>query len=272
MVIHYDEHKLSRALTDFYQATGVNISIADADFKQLCEIQNAHNPYCAYVQNTAEGRCACRCSDESLFRKCQKSHQTEMHICHAGLLDIATPVIHKGTIIAYVIMGQLKVAQDFNSLEVSAALSSTKRAASIYDSIPYITESRILAVANLAVMLTKYILLENILTPTIAENLGKAEAFITSNLQKELSVQDIAKGANVSKSVLYKDFHICFNCTVKEYINAKRIEKAVELITTTNLSMDEISQQVGFSSASYFSKIFKAQKGISPLKYRKINN
>ena len=49
-------------------------------------------------------------------------------------------------------------------------------------------------------------------------------------------------------------------------------EKSIEYLTKTDLSMDEISLKVGFSSASYYSKIFKKLKGISPLKYKKIHS
>ena len=86
---------------------------------------------------------------------------------------------------------------------------------------------------------------------------------------KEISVISISKSINVSKSVLYKNFHTHFNCTVSEYINTKRIEKSLELIAKTDMSIEEISQNVGFSTASYFSKIFKKQMGTSPLKYKK---
>ena len=65
--------------------------------------------------------------------------------------------------------------------------------------------------------------------------------------------------------------HRCYNCTVKEYLNSKRIEKAAQMLLMTELSMDEISREVGFNSAAYFSKLFKKYKGISPLKYRKTN-
>ena len=98
---------------------------------------------------------------------------------------------------------------------------------------------------------------------------NKAEQFIDDNLQNELTIHRISKGTNISKSVLYKRFHTRFHCTVKEYLNQKRIEKAIDLLIHSDLSIEEISQNVGFSSASYFSKTFKKIKKTSPLKYRK---
>lgn len=270
MRLHYNKTKLTNTLLDFYHATGVNVSIVDADCNTIAEIHHGHNVYCAHIkQYTTE---KCKLSDKVLFQKCKLSRSAEMHICHAGLLDIALPVIFNETIIAYVIMGQMKVAPDFRTLEsyIETLGLNPSETQQIYENLPYFDATKIQAIANLAVMLTKFILLEHMLTTKTTESLGKAEQFISENLQKELTVRDIERGTNLSKSVLYKDFHACFNCTLKEYINSKRIEKAVELITSTDLSMDEISQRVGFSSAAYFSKVFKSQKGVPPLKYKKL--
>ena len=271
MVININQHKLKDTILDFYKATGVNISIVDANFTTISEISHGHNPYCQYIKSSSSGKCGCIRSDAALFQKCAVSRKAEMHICHAGLLDIALPIIYKYSIIAYVIMGQMKVATGFEEVEKSIQELGldTAQTQRIYDSVPSFDENRIQAIANIAVILIKYILLENMLSASVTENIGIADQFINDNLQRELSVRDIEKGTNLSKSALYKDFHSCYNCTVKEYLNSKRIEKAAQMLLLTDVSVDEISREVGFSSAAYFSKLFKKYKGISPLKYRK---
>ena len=79
----------------------------------------------------------------------------------------------------------------------------------------------------------------------------------------------IAEKGNVSKNTLYRGFKAAFGTTVSEYINQKRVEKAEKLLLGTDLSVEEISQQTGFSSSAYFAANFKRIKGISPLKFRK---
>ena len=121
-------------------------------------------------------------------------------------------------------------------------------------------------------MLAKYILLENMLKPNMNSSLEKAIDFINKNLDKDLSIQSISQSIHISQSVLYKYFHNYFGCTVGEYINTKRIEKSIELMKNTDLSIEEISQSVGFTSATYYGRIFKNKKGITPLKFRKLQN
>lgn len=63
-----------------------------------------------------------------------------------------------------------------------------------------------------------------------------------------------------------------FGCTVSEYVKTKKIEKSIDLLLNDDLSIEEISEKLGFSSASYYSKTFKKIKGISPGKFREAFN
>lgn len=272
MVIHYNEKKLQDILQDFYNATGVNIGLRDADFAPIAGLSNARNIYCKYVQDTLSGKEACLHADLDLIEKCKQSGKPEMHVCPAGLMDIAVPILYNDVVFAYVIMGQMKITPDFSEAKSSVAKLGLNpdTLQKIYEEIPFFDTGKLQSIANIAVMLTRYILLENMLIPSLNENIGNAERYINDNLQKELTIQNISEGTNISKSVLYKNFRTSFDCTVKEYINAKRIDRSVELLTNTELSMEEISQKVGFASAAYFSKIFKKCRGVSPLKFRKL--
>jgi len=142
----------------------------------------------------------------------------------------------------------------------------------LYDSIELYDSEKIESVSNIAAMLIKYILLENMLKPDVNPSIQKAVNYINGNLSDNLTIKSITKNANVSKSVLYKNFHEEFGCTVSEFINRKRIENAKLLLKKSELSVEDISQRLGYSNASYFSKMFKKCEGISPLKYRKLNN
>ena len=57
--------------------------------------------------------------------------------------------------------------------------------------------------------------------------------------------------------------------TVKDFILTERIHLAKKLLTSSDNSLTEISEKVGFNDYSYFIRIFKKRTGLSPLKYRK---
>jgi len=84
-----------------------------------------------------------------------------------------------------------------------------------------------------------------------------------------LSVDSIAGSLGLSTphmSRLYKQHTLH---TVLEDIILTRMRKARELLLTTELSVNEISEQVGFSSSTYFYKAFKQSNGVTPTEYRK---
>ena len=139
----------------------------------------------------------------------------------------------------------------------------------LYSNIPLINNEKISSISNIAIMIVKYILLENMVSADPDENIQRAITYINDNLDKELNVSTVCKNANISKSSLYQKFHSRFGCTLSEYINRRRISESVKLLHSSSLSIDEISLKVGFSSASYYSKTFKKQMGLSPLKYRR---
>ena len=164
----------------------------------------------------------------------------------------------------------MKADTDFSALTdyISELGLDITEMETFFSEISFFDSSKIQSVSNIASMLVKHILLENMLKPAFDKNMQKAVTFINENLENDLSIRNISKSINVSKSVLYKRFHACFNCTISEYINTKRIEKSIELLTKTDMSIEEISQKSGFASASYYSKTFKKIKGVAPLKFR----
>ena len=271
MIVNYDIQKINTVLQDFYNATGINMDLLDADCAYISFHHRGNDRYCQSIKNTAAGKKACPLSDTCLLERCRKSKKPEMHVCHAGLVDVAAPILYDDVIIGYIIFGQMKTETDFSAFEsyIANLGLDVKEMREYYTGISLFDSAKIKSISNIASMLVTHILLENMLKPDFDINIQKAVAYINANLENDLSIKTISKNINVSKSVLYKRFHACFHCTVSEYINSKRIERSVELLTKTDLSIEEISQKVGFSSTSYYSKTFKTLKGVGPLKYRK---
>ena len=270
-VINYDIEKLNGAISDFYNATGVNINFLKYDFTSLGDRSSWKNGYCDTIQRNPTGKKRCLCSDNCLFEKCSKSKKAEVHICHAGLVDVAAPVIYNGEVVAYIILGQMKKDEDFNFVKdfVSDLGIDLHRLKEDYDKMPLYDEEKVMSIANIATMLTKYILFESMLKPETDDVFERVLDYIEKNVYSHITVDDIALGANISKTSLYKYFHHYFNCTVSDYINKKRVEKSVDYLLTTDMSIELISQKVGFLSASYYTRVFKDNMGCTPLKYRK---
>lgn len=272
MNIRFDEEKLSEIMRDFYNATGINISIMDETGHRILKEHKFYNDFCACVQNNNPA--VCRKSDISLLEKCRKSKKMESHICHVGLIDFAVPILYNDTIVCFLIFGQMKRDNNFINIEknISNLKIDSTEMQHYYKQLPKYDESRIQSIANIAVILSKYIILGDMLKPQVSETLDRILEFINENLATPLSIQDICKKTNVSKSVLYKKFHSQFGCTVSHYIASERVRKSINMLTDTDLPIENIAFSVGFSSAAYYSKMFKKFNGTTPLKYRNEKN
>lgn len=269
--MNYDIERLNGILQDFSNACGINIIVVDNDFRPLNKKWSKNNQYCYTIQSTPYGNHACRCSDHNLFLKCRASKKAELQICHAGLVDVAVPIIFNDDILAYIILGQMKKSDDFS--QVAEHLTNLpidrKKMENLYQDLPIFDAERISSTANIATMVAKYIMLENVLKPESNFVIEKATSFIDKNLGDDLSIAILSKSLNICRSTLYKNFEAKFKCTPGEYIKQKRIEKAKQLLLDPELSVERISEQVGFSSGAYFSHVFKSLTGLSPLNYRK---
>lgn len=83
------------------------------------------------------------------------------------------------------------------------------------------------------------------------------------------TVSEIAHHCGVSQCTLFLKFRKHFGKTPVEMRHRILTEKATQLLAATDLSVEEISNRLGFSSSSYFRKVLKAETGKTPLEIRK---
>lgn len=101
------------------------------------------------------------------------------------------------------------------------------------------------------------------------ERIGEIVAFLTNNYMKEIKLDDVAKAIHLCKGECSKLFKKCMKISLFSYLQEYRIEKSIDLLPNQDYSISYIAEQVGFSTANYYIKVFKKYKGCSPLKYRK---
>ncbi|WP_248724506.1 AraC family transcriptional regulator [Seonamhaeicola sp. ML3] len=93
--------------------------------------------------------------------------------------------------------------------------------------------------------------------------------YILKDVSKDQNVDNLALKCGLNHTKLQEGFKHLFSRTVTEYIRHVRLEEARDLMDTTDLNITQIVYAIGFSSRSYFSKIFKRKYGIRPSDYLK---
>ena len=91
---------------------------------------------------------------------------------------------------------------------------------------------------------------------------------IDTDLTLDHSLKTYAELLNVHPSYLSSLFRKETGVTLTEYVNQKRVEHGVFLLNTTNMQIQTIAQQCGFSDINYFTRIFKKRIGKTPSEYK----
>lgn len=94
-------------------------------------------------------------------------------------------------------------------------------------------------------------------------------AFIQENYTEKLTLEEIAEAAAVSPRECLRCFQSALHCTPMTYLIEYRVQAAAKLLETTDLSVSEIASRTGWSSNSYFTKMFHRIRGKTPVSYRK---
>lgn len=96
-----------------------------------------------------------------------------------------------------------------------------------------------------------------------------AFAYIDQNFQNNISVSDIAKSCKIHRNYLGRIFREQLGTSPQEFLITYRMNKAIQLLATTKLSIKDISNAVGYPNQLHFSRAFKNVYGIPPTQWRK---
>lgn len=107
---------------------------------------------------------------------------------------------------------------------------------------------------------------EEILNPSALENIVEE---IQARYNENITLTGFSEKHNISVGHLSNLLKERLGMSFSEYITAKRVQKAKELLADERLSVEKVANEVGYKDYFYFTKVFKKAVGISPSKYRK---
>ena len=271
MKVNFDLKKLNELLDDFNKVTGLTVSLWDGEHNQLAFSPKIIPDFCKLVKSTEAGRDACLKSDIALCKLSYEKKEPVIHYCHAGLVDVAMPILYNDVLLGYMMFGQvLDKGATLPNIEAckSYGLSETE-VLTAYSKLKFFEKETIDSAMNILKVCTYYLWISQMISPEknlLAHNI---DVYISENLSADISVNNICKKFAISKNKLYKICEDFFGKTFNVYFTSKRIECAKRLLLETDKPIYEVSIDSGVSDYNYFTKMFKKSVGISPREYRK---
>lgn len=104
---------------------------------------------------------------------------------------------------------------------------------------------------------------------TSGDMIQKAVEYINQHIMENISMDDICEEIHISKYHFSRQFKKVTGFTVMDYVLKTRIVAAKSMLADTTLPISEVSSRCGFSSTSYFCRVFKEHTQLTPLQYRK---
>ena len=102
----------------------------------------------------------------------------------------------------------------------------------------------------------------------LSQECQKIKEYLDQNFTSPITLDSLSETVYISKHYLSHLFKEQTGISPIKYLTSKRMEKACELLSETELPVSEVSKAVGYENPLYFSQVFKRIYGISPVKYR----
>lgn len=93
--------------------------------------------------------------------------------------------------------------------------------------------------------------------------------FLREHAHKPIRVADVLREVPISRRALERRFQALLARGLAEEIRRVHIQRAKQLLTTTELTMEEVAEQSGFASQPEFSRVFRRETGLTPSSYRR---
>lgn len=277
MYTNTNKKELQKIANYIYNITDTVIAIYDENKNRICSYPAPDSmcEFCSEIRRSSELTQKCYESDDVAFEICKSTRQPHIYHCHIGLLEVAAPIIYDNMVLGYIQFGQITDLEDKTAL-----LSNIKNIADSYhldydvlvSSLPkiqYRTNEYILSISKLLEMCANYIWLNSIISIKKEGLAYNIDLYIKEHLGETLSVSKLCHQFSISRSTLYEISKNNFGCSISEYIQNQRIERAKELLKNPELTISEVSEAVGIKDANYFIRFFKKRTQCTPKAYQK---
>ena len=277
MKVTFDVEKLNKLMSDFYNCMKITITLFDSELNYITGAGDMQ-PYCDAIRTTQTLWERCHCSDRDNALTSKGLRTTYVYTCHAGIVESVTPIFYDETLIAYLMLGKFRDAEEKYSSTATVCEVAKKyglndaEMLARYNQLPLFTKSYIDSAISILEACICFIGSENYIHLHRSALASKIENYVEENLSRNITVAELSKQFHVSRQILYSIFKLEFNDTIRNFILKKRLQRAQYLLTTTQKPISDIATSVGFIDYNYFIRFFKKRLGVSPLQYRKSTN
>ena len=274
-MISIDTKKLKDLIKAFYDFTGIKVAVYNNNFEEILSYPRTHSPFCVLVRKNKAFCMECGKSAARMCRKCADEKRVIIENCHAGLVEAVAPITDGISVIGYIMFGQVTNIEDRGKL-----FDAVRAKCEIFDSNPgelkksleqirYYSDTQLDDASKILEALAGYIVYSKLLYPAEDDVGRRIIEYIRENISDDLSIKALCRKFYLSKTEIYRVTKPYMPYGIAEFIKSERIDRACKMLFQTDLPSSAIAEQIGFSDAEYFLRVFKKKMGMSAGTYRK---
>lgn len=270
----FHKKELLVLLQDFYCLTGLRAVVFDSFGMEVLSYPPELPAYCRLIRSVPNGKTGCYLCDQAACRKATRQKQTVIYPCHAGLIEVITPIQINDAVVGFLLLSHIVQGADeqgewdYAQKCCGAYKVDADALREAYNALPR-TPYPVLKSASDLLALAAAALYQKGLTRLAADSMQeKLSRYLAGHLHEELTSEALCQALSISRTGLYYLSRQTYGCGIHEQITRLRVQKAMKLLGDTSLSNAQVGQQVGFPDDNYFYRVFRKQTELTPRQYR----
>jgi AraC-like DNA-binding protein len=275
-MVYVNEKVFNDLLESLSVLTKAKVSLWDEHFHDTAGHSRPGDSVCEKVKLVGKAKCA-EC-DFAALDHCSKTGQPYCYHCHFGFIEIAIPAPMNSRVCSYIQLGPFRDPKTKKADEARISEFARKYGFNEtvllrqYRATPRFTEDKLSAIEDLIKTIVYYSkgqkwigVKEDIFDSSI-------EPFITERLSDKRVLAEAREAFGLSEKQLQAAVRAATGLSPKRYLTKRRIDLACEKLSFTDMPLKELCAGVGYDDYNYFIKVFKAEMGCTPLRYRKTHS
>lgn len=231
--------------------------------------------YCKCMHLLNGGREACIKNDRyEVINLANEYNEPFFNECYAGIYELILPIRIKAELKGVIFVGQCRIEENDGSEKVYTIAEkmggSGKEFLDMYNALPVLTKEKMISAGRI---ITSYLdkiqglselFTENKYEKVRADVITIMQNYVKTNYMKGITASSVANRVFLDKSYAARLFKRKTEMTITEYINKTRIKYALRLIENSNIPLNSIAINVGFTDPNYFTRVFRKVMGHNP--------